>query len=179
MNVRLNRYVPRRVGKLGKHFVGSHVPEQLFRTHPRLRLSRRRVHQSRIGKPVQRHIVAKPGLSPSFPVRIENCFCTVESRQKCCLHKATFAHTRRATGARRTHPARWVRLLIRAWPDVNHSVMKKATLMTEWPFMMGPRLNDQVKRLPVTLVHTNRIAVRCGDLPRYPAHESHLYPALR
>jgi len=38
--------------------------------------------------------------------------------------------------------------------------MEEAAFVTEWAVVMGPAFDDEIERLPVTLVHPHRIAVR-------------------
>ncbi len=72
-----------------------------------------------------------------------------------------------------------MRGLIAARPDIDGTVMKEAALETERAVMMRPRLDDQVERLPVALVHAHRIAVRRQDLIRHAAHETRFQTAVR
>ena len=69
-------------------------------------------------------------------------------------------------------------LLVGTRPDVDHAVMEKASLVAERTVMGRPRLDNQIERLPMPLVHSHGIAVTGGYLPRHAADEPRLDSSL-
>ena len=71
LHVRRDRHVARRIGEVRRHLVGGDVPEQLFGARARPALAVADIDQRRIGEPVDRDVLAAPGLAPAPPIAFE------------------------------------------------------------------------------------------------------------
>src|SRR4051794_32076089 len=109
---------------------------------------------------MDRHVVAAAGLLPALAVSVVDFAGLLASGEEGWLDVAARADALRPARRRRADPDRRMRLLIRTRPDVHRAVVKKSSLVAERPVVMSPGFDDEVDRLPLTLVHARRIAVR-------------------
>src|SRR6202034_2817491 len=93
----------------------------------------------------------------------------LETGQKRRLNEAARADLRGAPRACGADPYGRMRLLQGTRPNVDASMMKETAFMAERTVMLGPAFDDEIERLPMTLIHAHGIAVRRQNLIRHAA----------
>ena len=72
-----------------------------------------------------------------------------------------------------------MRLLIRAWPNVDVAVLEEAPFVDKWPAVGRPCLDDQVESFPLPLVAADWIAVCRRKFVGNATYEADFKPAVR
>src|SRR5207245_8029121 len=118
-------------------------------------------------------------LGAALAIRAEYALRALEAVQEAGYDVALLADRARARRAERGDPDRWVRLLVRARPDVHLAVMEVLAFPVERTVVARPRLHDEVVSFPEAVHHPGRPMVPRRHLVRHPAHEPALEPAAR
>src|SRR3989442_12431531 len=96
----------------------------------------------------------QPGAA--LAIRAEYALRTLEAGQEAGHDVALLADGARARRAERGDPDRWVRLLVRARPDVHLAVMEVLAFPVERTGVARPRLHDEVVSFPEAGPHPGR-----------------------
>ncbi len=131
-----------------------------------------------IAPAVGRRLRAVRGL-PVLAVAVEHRLGAAEPGEERCGDVFLLGQDLGRGGRGHGHPDGRVRLLVGARPDVDLAVVEIASLPVERPVMGGPRLHDQVVRLPHAVGHPHRVRVLRRQLERHAADEAALEPAAR